>query len=30
MAGKRRIDIDMAKKLHQILKIEADFILQVA
>jgi HTH-type transcriptional regulator / antitoxin HigA len=30
MAGKRRIDIDMAKKLHQILKIEADFILQAA
>lgn len=28
MAGKRRIDIDMAKKLYQILKIEADFILQ--
>jgi HTH-type transcriptional regulator / antitoxin HigA len=30
MAGKRRIDIDMAKKLHQILKIEAEFILQAA
>lgn len=28
LAGKRRIDIDLAKKLHQILKIEAEFILQ--
>lgn len=30
LASKRRIDIDLAKKLYEILKIEAEFILQAA
>ena len=30
LTGKRRVDIDLAKKLYEILKIEAEFILQAA
>ena len=30
LASKRRVDIDLAKKLYEILKIEAEFILQAA
>ena len=30
LSGKRRVNIDLAKKLHQILKIDANFILQTA
>jgi HTH-type transcriptional regulator / antitoxin HigA len=30
LSGKRRVNMDLAKKLHTILKIEAEFILQTA
>ena len=30
LSGKRKVNMDLAKKLHQILKIEASFILQTA